>query len=579
MSRIKLKDIVGKALKKSMEKKSLIFLKRMIAFTVTFCFIPVTISYGEELSKTENQENATEYVQITVDSSNVINEKISKLIFGVNAASYTPDNLSPEVQKYLSEWAEIIRWPSGANTDMYDWYTHTRSNYDKNTIADLDKATLTSNFVDFTKKVGDGAEILVGVNSALGFLEQKEPVKPVLELLKERYPEGLPKGSEHAANWVKYANKDFTNKYGQNEPHKESLNIKYWEIGNEANLLQKREFGMTNDEIKSSYNELFREYFLKMTEVDPDIKVMGPVSTENGFAEIKDAEGNVTDKSVMESFLENNGDIVDMVSFHWYQRTPEGYKSLQESLMHRVDEYGDRIRKVREWINKYGVDTERRKKEDIKIALTEYNAGPGTDTENKIWGHAVWTADMLGMFMRENLYMANIWHIKMGTHSLYNVDAENNTVTPYPAHYALKFMHDHSYVNEGSRLVKGESTNPSLRVYPVEHGNKLSLIVINTSDKEDITAKINLDKKVGNIAIDYELAKVGDEVQKTVEISGTEYERTFKSHTITALEFNYQLDSGVEENDTDIKKLSLMDLVRIFLTKYFYVPKQYYGEE
>lgn len=30
----------------------------------------------------------------------------------------------------------------------------------------------------------------------------------------------------------------------------------------------------------------------------------------------------------------------------------------------------------------------------------------------------------------------------MGNHSLYDINAENNKVTFYPAHYALKFMHN-----------------------------------------------------------------------------------------------------------------------------------------
>lgn len=545
MSLIRFKNNRSNPTEKRVEgKKHSKVVKNFVIFLVIASFIPLT-AFSKGKSFIAKNKNKTGLPEITVNSSKVVNEKISKLIFGINAASYLPENLSPEVLKYLGEWSEIIRWPSGANTEMYDWYTHTRTNFEakpgikvQSTVQD--KSTLTSNFVNASKQVGDGAEVLVGVNTLLAITERKPETK-FFETLKPLYSDGLPKGAEHAANWVKYANKDFGNRYGANEPLSEPLNIKYWEIGNELNLVAKRDLGMTNNEIIDNYNSLFRDYFNKMTAVDPKIKAVGPAFTNASFDEIKDSQGNVMEKSIMETFLEKSGDIVDVVSFHLYQRPSEKYpkyESLQKSIMPRVDEYAERIGKLREWINKYGVDTERRKKEDIKIALTEYNAGPSNLCENTIWDHAIWTADMIGMFMRENLYMANMWHIKMGNHSLYNIDVQNNKVTPNPAHYALKFMKEHSYVKEGSKLLEGVSSNSSLRVYPIEHDGKLSLIVINTSDKEDITAEINVDKKAGKYVTGYELSGVGEEVKTGVEKVNSKYTRTFKKHSVTCLEFS-----------------------------------------
>lgn len=519
--------------------------KKISVLGLACCFLSLTACGSPKASEYIQEKDNTKIAKITVDSSNIVNPQISKMLFGVNAASYNPDILSPELQKYLGEWCEVIRWPSGANTEMYDWYTHTRTNFEakegtKIETSYLDKATLTSNFVNFSKKIGTGTEVLVGVNSLLAATENKANTK-FYETLKPLYPNGLPKGADHAANWVKYANKDFINKYGQNDPISQPLNIKYWEIGNELNLVLKRDMKMNSDQIINVYNQLFRDYFNKMTAVDPSIKVVGPAFTNNCFDEVKDSKGNVIEKPLMEAFLEKNGDSVDVVSFHSYQRPNEKYPkyvSLQESIMPRVDEYAQRIKQVREWVDKYGVDTNRRKKEDIKIALTEYNAGPGTVCENSIWPHAIWTADMLGMFMRENLYMANMWHIQMGTHSIYNIDAKTNKVTPYPAHYALKFMKDHSYVNEGSKLVKGSSSDDSLRVYPIEHSGKISLIVVNTSDTKDISAQINLDKKIAKEILDFELTSPGDEIKNIVEKPNSKYIRTFKKHSITCLEFN-----------------------------------------
>lgn len=94
------------------------------------------------------------------------------------------------------------------------------------------------------------------------------------------------------------------------------------------------------------------------------------------------------------------------------------------------------------------------------------------------------------------------------------------------------------FFNEGSKLLDGNSSDKYLRIYPIEHGNKLSLIVINTSDKKDITAEINLDKKVGNVVSDYELTKVGAEVKRKVVKPVSKYTRQFKKHTLTCLEFN-----------------------------------------
>jgi hypothetical protein len=99
---------------------------------------------------------------------------------------------------------------------------------------------------------------------------------------------------EKAAELVRYSNVE--NDY----------DFRYWEVGNEPDLYVNRR-NRSGDPMFDAdwYNASFREFATAMKAVDPDIQIVGPVVT-GGWREW------------MPAFIAANGDVVDVISWHWY---------------------------------------------------------------------------------------------------------------------------------------------------------------------------------------------------------------------------------------------------------------------
>jgi phage tail protein X len=100
---------------------------------------------------------------------------------------------------------------------------------------------------------------------------------------------------EKAAELVRYANV------------KHNYGFRYWEIGNEPDLYMVNRRHEKGDPVfdVAWYNNQFRAFSQAMKAVDPSILIAGPVVT-GGWPEW------------MPAFIQANGDIVDVLSWHWY---------------------------------------------------------------------------------------------------------------------------------------------------------------------------------------------------------------------------------------------------------------------
>ena len=477
------------------------FLSRLV------CCVPVFLAW-----------NAFAGSVIKVENAKVVSPAISKLVFGVNMACFGKSSSSPEVVKSLGSWCELIRWPSGECTEMYDWYHHTRDG--KACPPELTTAA----FAETTAKhINGGVPMLLGVNTSIAF-----PGSANSALVKSSFPKAIPEGPQFAADYVRYCNRDLNKPAGANRAHSASLGIHFWEIGNEPDLMGTKRLGMPEQAIVPAYAQVFRSYFKAMTAADPAIQVLGPVFTKQRF------------ETQYPAFLKSCGDLVDIVSFHCYPpRDNKKINNIQEGL-ERGNIYEPMITSLHGWIDQYCVDSPRRKKSDIKIAVTEYNAGSSW-SEWKKWEHGVWIADVLCTFMKNQVYMACLWHVSMGadehSHSLYDAD---HGYQPAPAHYALAFLHEHSHVREGSRMLAGSSSSPTLAVYPVEHGNRLSLIVINKSAEPNTGASLELGRPVRTGGKLYELTKESPAAVRSVDASKGPLTITFQPYSINCVELEYE---------------------------------------
>lgn len=196
-------------------------------------------------------------------------------------------------------------------------------------------------------------------------------------------------------------------------------NVRFWSIGNEPNL-----FG-DGYETEQFVRE-WREWAQAMKAVDPSIILIGP--------EINQFYANPTQPHQQElerwmiEFLQANGDMVDVVSFHRYPFPSSqlaGPPSADE-LRNASTEWDELIPYARALVREH---TGR----DLPIAVTEANsswaASSGGDTTMDSHLNAIWWGDALGRMIRNGAYMVNQFAILgefglMGKHEvkpIYNV--------------------------------------------------------------------------------------------------------------------------------------------------------------
>jgi hypothetical protein len=259
--------------------------------------------------------------------------------------------------------------------------------------------------------------------------------------------------AEEARRAVEYCNKE------------KGYNIKYWLIGNEPDAYNDKGWGPYS---AKDYARDYRKYYNAMKSVDSSIKIGGP--------ELMSKYWLSADDNWVKPFLEECGDIVDLLSIHIYLF--DGKQPIYQSLMGQ--------KKVRYLINSIRKEINDVSKREIPLIITEYNltwdwVAQGQGACNSI-AAGLWLADFLGTLAEEDIYMATFWDImERGTIGF----LEHETYKPYPTYYTFML-----YKVFRGTMLESVSNNNNLAVYACQNENEKVIVLINKKINDFIEAEI-----------------------------------------------------------------------------------------
>ena len=303
------------------------------------------------------------------------------------------------------------------------------------------------------------------------FLDQMNAI-PTISV---RMIEGTP---EAAAELVRYANieKDY--------------DIRYWSIGNEPTLYELRpEIDFFDTE---RFNREWRAIAEAMKAVDPDILLMGPelhgTYTSNFETNPKDSAG----RDWMVEFLEANGDLVDIVTYHRYPFpvTTHADNATIEDMRQDLPEWTRTVQYLRQLIQE-------KTGRDLPIGVTETNShythAIGGEATPDSFYNAIWWADILGRMIAEDVLIVNYFMLTASSASQAGFGLiGRGEVTPT---YYVYQMYQHF----GDQQVYASSGVEGLNVYAAIHSDaakdldgNITIMIVNPEDNAQ-QATLNLE--------------------------------------------------------------------------------------
>lgn len=184
---------------------------------------------------------------------------------------------------------------------------------------------------------------------------------------------------EKAADLVRYAN--IERGYG----------FRYWEIGNEPDLYQNRPGDPVFD--VDWYNVRFHDFALAMKAVDPSIQVAGPVVSDRWM-------------TWMPAFIATNGDLVDVLSWHWY---PPGGEMTEVQLLATPPQIERQAQIIREWWRTPRSNPKGHLRPIPPFFLSQYAASPDSAAQHPLGdpAGALWAAEVVGRLANIGVEMAS----------------------------------------------------------------------------------------------------------------------------------------------------------------------------
>lgn len=379
-------------------------------------------------------------VSATVSVSAATPIPVAATFFGQNYWSWVPDWGDP-VAAVVDQTTELklgLLRAGGANNDRQDPARFTNEEVD--------------GFVDFARRVG---------------------AEPLLQVPLLRNLAGEPATAQDAADLVTYVN--VTRSHG----------VKYFSIGNEPDLYEEQ-----NDKpagyTASAYCTTFREFATAMRAVDATIKILGPELSWKYQSGSNDW---------LTPFLEECGDVTDVIAIHRYPFAPEASKA--ESAYADAKTYRALLTRIRGIMAATG-------QQDKPLAVTEANITWNGDPSNApvsaapgTFPAALWLADNLGVSLEAGLFSVNYWSLSEGwTLGFFDV------ATPRPAFHVLKMFSNNfgsevltvSGAPDGTSLYAGRNSSLSTtNVYVVNKTkNTLDLTISFTDHPRSAPVTMNV---------------------------------------------------------------------------------------
>jgi alpha-L-arabinofuranosidase len=241
----------------------------------------------------------------------------------------------------------------------------------------------------------------------------------------------------------------------------QKYNVKYWGIGNEADLYASRiEGGYTVDQ----YNKDWREYAIALKDVDPNIVLVGPDVSQF----VDDARGSDYLQfriDWLKSFLKANGDKVDIVSIHRYAFPVGDEPPTKEDLRQNSKEWDLIIPALRKMIRE-------QVGRDLPVAVTEVNSSWAVNIggEATLESHynAIWFADVLGRMIEQQVTMVDQFALA-GDYGIVGA------ISLRPMYYTYMI-----YQQLGSELVRSATDDPLVSVYAATRDDgTLTVMIVN----------------------------------------------------------------------------------------------------
>ncbi|AGE59940.1 hypothetical protein ATCVTN60342_994L [Acanthocystis turfacea Chlorella virus TN603.4.2] len=354
-----------------------------------------------------------------------------------------------EASSYL--WATAPSWEPSSHAPAFN-ITSRWPNSDKSIVKD-GKFVDAVNFDEFMAMSNAvGAEVTVVINFESMYTEDG----PSKELLIET-----------AVRWVRYCKtKGYTN-------------VRYWEIGNETDMISSYNGMMAN---ASVYGNDAKDFIIAMKREDPSILV-----GINGFHE-----------DFIKSSFDIVGEYIDFFVIHPYPfyGFTNGYTNFTED----DGSYGAKYDKVLEALDSSVISNDR--KDAIFLMATETGVIDWKHIETGVgWGgndvgHALGMFEMLGKFMsydriRGILPWTSHWVNKTTTNKteIYNMLDEKNHFNPI-AYGMLPWTH----AGDG-RMLQVEYLSSNISVYALNNGTNTMVMMLNKMSYP-VSINLNFDKKV-----------------------------------------------------------------------------------
>jgi hypothetical protein len=313
-------------------------------------------------------------------------------------------------------------------------------------------------------------------------------------------------------------------------------NIKYWIIGNEPDL----GYSFTNAHQVASYIKPFAS---AMKNVDPSIKIIGPetawynqgiingLTTPNGPDDItgKDANGRY---------------YIDIISFHSYPFNGTQSRADVISKLTSTGGFQDNLISLNARLSTCNSAHGRSGSSALRSAVTEANINwqnnggdnlQGLGANSFIGGQFI--AEMLGISMKNNVDMVNIWSVIEGNNTELNIGfIDPQTGNKKPGFYHFKMMAD----NFRGNVAATTDNQNNVKVFASKSSNLINVMIMN----QDQSANYNYTVRLNNGAVS------GNNALKITVDAGVsvEYNETIAAQSTLVLTYN---TSGVLVKKTE----------------------------